>query len=242
MTKTTTCIYHFLVWNWYIFLNYYIPLIGKDEEKLKEFHDGGRSKYLTLLNLTPLISNWLGAITSVFLLNGKVCLITSQILEHCTIFLLKLPPEVPKEATEAARESVAGGELEAKMRRLLQAVFFGVACLDDVLKRIIGRKDITIITSIRDLLFTTLVFPISAFIFLVFWTLFHYDRSLIYPKGLDDFFPAWLNHAMEFSMASVLRSLTENRTCSQMFGSLEAEESAVSQMSRAEQSVRVSTA
>ncbi|ERE80743.1 FAR-17a/AIG1-like protein containing protein [Cricetulus griseus] len=130
MTKTTTCIYHFLVWNWYIFLNYYIPLIGKDEEKLKEFHDGGRSKYLTLLNL------------------------------------------------------------------LLQAVFFGVACLDDVLKRIIGRKDITIITSIRDLLFTTLVFPISAFIFLVFWTLFHYDRSLIYPKGLDDFFPAWLNHAM----------------------------------------------
>lgn len=39
------------------------------------------------------------------------------------------------------------------------------------------------------------VFPFQ-FIFLVFWTLFHYDRSLIYPKGLDDFFPAWLNHAM----------------------------------------------
>lgn len=77
--------------------------------------------FLSLAHLsaqTPLISNWLGAITSVFLLNGKVCLITSQILEHCTIFLLKLPPEVPKEATEAARESVAGGELEAKMRRV----------------------------------------------------------------------------------------------------------------------------
>ncbi|EDL98209.1 similar to 9530008L14Rik protein [Rattus norvegicus] len=51
MTKTTTCLYHFVVLNWYIFLNYYIPQIGKDEEKLKEFHDGGRSKYLTLLNL-----------------------------------------------------------------------------------------------------------------------------------------------------------------------------------------------
>lgn len=54
MTKTTTCVYHFLVLNWYIFLNYYIPHIGKDEEKLKEFHDGGRSKYLTLLNLVSL--------------------------------------------------------------------------------------------------------------------------------------------------------------------------------------------
>ncbi|XP_037061670.1 androgen-dependent TFPI-regulating protein isoform X1 [Peromyscus leucopus] len=131
MTKTTTCVYHFLVLNWYIFLNYYIPHIGKDEEKLKEFHDGGRSKYLTLLNL------------------------------------------------------------------LLQAVFFGVACLDDVLKRIVGRKDIKFITSFRDLLFTTLAFPISTFVFLVFWTLFHYDRSLVYPEGLDDFFPAWVNHAMD---------------------------------------------
>ncbi|XP_042134327.1 androgen-dependent TFPI-regulating protein [Peromyscus maniculatus bairdii] len=134
MTKTTTCVYHFLVLNWYIFLNYYIPHIGKDEEKLKEFHDGGRSKYLTLLNL------------------------------------------------------------------VLQAVFFGVACLDDVLKRIVGRKDIKFITSFRDLLFTTLAFPISTFVFLVFWTLFHYDRSLVYPEGLDDFFPAWVNHAMHTSI------------------------------------------
>ncbi|XP_076795247.1 androgen-dependent TFPI-regulating protein isoform X2 [Arvicanthis niloticus] len=131
MTKTTTCVYHFLVLNWYIFLNCYIPHIGKDEEKLKEFHDGGRSKYLTLLNL------------------------------------------------------------------LLQAIFFGVACLDDVLKRVIGRKDIKFVTPFRDLLFTTLAFPISTFVFLVFWTLFHYDRSLVYPKGLDDFFPAWVNHAMD---------------------------------------------
>ena len=89
MTKTTTCVYHFLVLNWYIFLNYHIPQIGRNEEKLREFHDGGRSKYLTLLNL---------------------------------------------------------------------------------------------------------------FVFLVFWTLFHYDRSLVYPKGLDDFFPAWVNHAMHTSI------------------------------------------
>ncbi|CAH6801409.1 Adtrp [Phodopus roborovskii] len=150
MTKTTTCVYHFLVWNWYLFLNYYIPHIGKDDEKLKEFHDGGRSKYLTLLNL------------------------------------------------------------------LLQAVFFGVACLDDVLKRIIGRKDIKFITSVRDLLFTTLVFPISAFVFLVFWTLFHYDRNLIYPKGLDDFFPAWVNHAMTSKFTQRLSLALQSSHCLKM--------------------------
>lgn len=113
-----------------MFLSYYIPNIGKDEEKLKFFHDGGRAKFLTLLNL------------------------------------------------------------------LLQAVFFGVACLDDVLKRVIGRKDIKFITFFRDLLFTTLAFPVSTFVFLVFWVLFLYDRDLIYPKALDGFFPVWTNHAM----------------------------------------------
>ncbi|XP_021516689.1 androgen-dependent TFPI-regulating protein [Meriones unguiculatus] len=139
MTKTTTCIYHFLVLNWYIFLNYYIPNIGKDEEKLKEFHDGGvHSKYLTILNL------------------------------------------------------------------LLQNIFFGVACLDDVLKRVKGSKDIKFITSFRDLLFTTLAFPISTFVFLVFWALFFYDRNLVYPKGLDEFFPAWTNHAMHTAILPLL--------------------------------------
>lgn len=133
-TKTSICIYHFLVLNWYIFLNYYIPYYGKNQEKLKIFEDGGHSKYLTLINL------------------------------------------------------------------LLQAIFFGVACLDDVLKRITGKQSIASVTSVRDLLFTTLVFPISTFVFLMFWALFLYDRDLIYPKVLDDIFPAWMNHAMHTSI------------------------------------------
>ncbi|MBZ3875533.1 Androgen-dependent TFPI-regulating protein [Sciurus carolinensis] len=128
--KTCTCIYHFLVLNWYVFLNYYIPRHGKDQKQYKIFQDGAQWKYLTLLNL------------------------------------------------------------------FLQAFFFGVACLDDVLKRIKGRKDIKFITAFRDLLFTTLAFPVSTFVFLVFWTIFLYDRELVYPKVLDDIFPVWMNHAM----------------------------------------------
>lgn len=141
--KTCTCIYHFLVLNWYIFLNYYIPRHGKDQKQYKIFQDGAQWKYLTLLNL------------------------------------------------------------------FLQAFFFGVACLDDVLKRIKGRKDIKFITAFRDLLFTTLAFPVSIFVFLVFWTIFLYDRELVYPKILDEIFPVWMNHAMHtfilpFSLLEVI--------------------------------------
>ncbi|XP_014446483.1 androgen-dependent TFPI-regulating protein isoform X2 [Tupaia chinensis] len=79
---------------------------------------------------------------------------------------------------------------------LLQAIFFGVACLDDVLKIIKGKKDIKFLTAFRDLLFTTLAFPISTFVFSAFWGLFLYNRDLIYPKILDGILPMWANHAM----------------------------------------------
>uniref|UniRef100_F7I3Z6 Androgen dependent TFPI regulating protein n=1 Tax=Callithrix jacchus TaxID=9483 RepID=F7I3Z6_CALJA len=130
MTKTFTCLYHFLVLSWYIFLNYYIAQDETDEMKSKIFANGGKWKYVTLLNM------------------------------------------------------------------LLQTIFYGVACLDDVLKRIRGRKDMTFLTAFRDLLFTTLAFPISTFVFLAFWMLFLYNRDLVYPETLDTVIPAWLNHAM----------------------------------------------
>ncbi|XP_013377324.1 PREDICTED: androgen-dependent TFPI-regulating protein isoform X4 [Chinchilla lanigera] len=79
---------------------------------------------------------------------------------------------------------------------LLQAVYFGVACLDDVLKRIKRKKDIKFITALRDLLFATLAFPVCTFVFLMFWTIFLYDRELVYPKLLDGILPAWLNHSV----------------------------------------------
>ncbi|XP_042793831.1 androgen-dependent TFPI-regulating protein isoform X5 [Panthera leo] len=130
MRRTCTCIYHFLVWSWYLFLNYYISKQGGDQRKSKIFLNGGQWKYLTFLNL------------------------------------------------------------------LLQAIFYGVACVEDVLKRIKGERDLKFVTAFRDLLFTTLAFPISTFVFLSFWILFLYDRELVYPKALDGIFPEWLNHAM----------------------------------------------
>ncbi|XP_006891693.1 PREDICTED: androgen-dependent TFPI-regulating protein [Elephantulus edwardii] len=134
MAKTSTCIYHFLVTSWYIFLCNYILQCQNDPPKAKIFENGGLSKYLTFLNL------------------------------------------------------------------FLQAIFFGIASLDDVLKRITRKKDIPFLTAFRDLLFITLAFPLSTLVFGFFWTIYLYDRELIYPKAVDDIFPEWLNHAMHTSI------------------------------------------
>jgi len=34
------------------------------------------------------------------------------------------------------------------------------------------------------------------FVFASFWSLYTYDRELVYPKVLDEIIPTWLNHAM----------------------------------------------
>ncbi|XP_019484022.1 PREDICTED: androgen-dependent TFPI-regulating protein [Hipposideros armiger] len=59
MTRTATCIYHFLVLCWYIFLNYYISPEREDLQKSKIFVNGGRWKYLTLLNLFVFLTFWM---------------------------------------------------------------------------------------------------------------------------------------------------------------------------------------
>lgn len=34
------------------------------------------------------------------------------------------------------------------------------------------------------------------FVVLLFWSIFTYDRELVYPASIDTFFPPWINHAM----------------------------------------------
>lgn len=37
---------------------------------------------------------------------------------------------------------------------------------------------------------------VCQFVVLLFWTIFAYDRELVYPATIDTFFPPWINHAM----------------------------------------------
>ncbi|XP_010571519.1 androgen-dependent TFPI-regulating protein isoform X1 [Haliaeetus albicilla] len=79
---------------------------------------------------------------------------------------------------------------------VLQAVFYGVSFLADVLRLIKKLRCAKCIISSRDLLFSVLAFPVSTFVSISFWTLYTYNRELVYPKSLDGIIPLWLNHAM----------------------------------------------
>ncbi|XP_034980916.1 androgen-dependent TFPI-regulating protein [Zootoca vivipara] len=79
---------------------------------------------------------------------------------------------------------------------VLQAAYFGISLLIDAL---VLMKQLRIAKSMfpfRDLIFGSLAFPVSMLVFVSFWTLFLYDRELVYPKSLDGILPLWLNHAM----------------------------------------------
>ncbi|XP_026210052.1 androgen-dependent TFPI-regulating protein [Anabas testudineus] len=76
---------------------------------------------------------------------------------------------------------------------LLQMSFFGVAAVNDLQ---LGRKSESTLNRCKDLLFAVFAFPVGTFVVLFFWTIFAYDRELVYPATIDTFFPPWMNHAM----------------------------------------------
>ncbi|KAM6997615.1 androgen-dependent TFPI-regulating protein [Tautogolabrus adspersus] len=84
---------------------------------------------------------------------------------------------------------------------LLQMFFFGLAALNDFQH---GKKAGRFLTTCKDLLFSVFVFPVGVFVVLLFWTIFAFDRELVYPATIDTFFPPWINHAMHTFVFPVL--------------------------------------
>ncbi|XP_066528350.1 androgen dependent TFPI regulating protein 1 [Hoplias malabaricus] len=84
---------------------------------------------------------------------------------------------------------------------VLQTVFFGVCVLTDLIHTLLPSKSAhsrlpRCLVTLRDVFFTVIAFPLGVFVFASFWSLYTYDRNLVYPKYLDDIIPLWLNHAM----------------------------------------------
>ena len=73
------------------------------------------------------------------------------------------------------------------LNMLLQCIFFTIALLANFVKRLRG---------IRDLMFSSAAFPVGMFVGIIFWSIWAVDRELIFPKVLDEYFPAILNHLM----------------------------------------------
>ncbi|XP_038137360.1 androgen-dependent TFPI-regulating protein [Cyprinodon tularosa] len=84
---------------------------------------------------------------------------------------------------------------------LLQMTFFGLAAVNDLQP---GKKAKSVLNRWKDLLFSVFAFPVGMFVVLLFWTIFAYDRELVYPATIDAFFPPWINHAMHTFVLPVL--------------------------------------
>ncbi|XP_021336569.2 androgen-dependent TFPI-regulating protein [Danio rerio] len=86
---------------------------------------------------------------------------------------------------------------------VLQMVFFGLASVNDLQPVGKGSK-MSLLCLCKDLLFSVFVFPVGMFVVLLFWLIFAYDRQLVYPASIDNFFPPWLNHAMHTVVLPIL--------------------------------------
>ncbi|KAM9847566.1 androgen-dependent TFPI-regulating protein [Aulostomus maculatus] len=84
---------------------------------------------------------------------------------------------------------------------LLQALFFGLAAVTDLQR---GKSWERPLSRCKDLLFSVFAFPVGTFVVLLFWTIFSYDRELVYPATIDTFFPPWMNHSMHTLVLPVL--------------------------------------
>ncbi|KAM3922379.1 androgen-dependent TFPI-regulating protein-like [Leptodactylus fuscus] len=84
------------------------------------------------------------------------------------------------------------------LNQILQTAFFGVCLLCDLLQLCLSNRNrfCSVLGRLKDCIFATLAFPVGVFVFTSFWSIYAYDRELVYPKELDSIIPQWLNHAM----------------------------------------------
>ncbi|KAF5270682.1 hypothetical protein FQA39_LY01420 [Lamprigera yunnana] len=80
---------------------------------------------------------------------------------------------------------------------LLQATFFTICLLNNFIGSTeVHPKSKPFIRKLRDTILASLAFPLAFFVGITFWAIYAIDRELVFPKALDAFFPAWLNHIM----------------------------------------------
>ncbi|XP_043916031.1 androgen-induced gene 1 protein [Protopterus annectens] len=100
---------------------------------------------------------------------------------------------------------------------VIQAVFFGICVLTDLSSLLTKgsenqeqERQLKKLIALRDWMMAVLAFPVGVFVVTMFWTLYLYDRELVYPKLLDNFIPQWLNHGMHTTVLPFI--LIEMRT------------------------------
>lgn len=88
---------------------------------------------------------------------------------------------------------------------ITQAAYFTLALLNDFVgsnKATLGDRPL--IRRIRDYIFGSIAFPLAFDVGGMFWLLYAIDRELVYPKGLDAFFPWWLNQVIHTNIMAFI--------------------------------------
>ncbi|KAF4092274.1 hypothetical protein AMELA_G00019020 [Ameiurus melas] len=107
---------------------------------------------------------------------------------------------------------------------VIQAVFFGVCVLTDLSSLLMKgtanveqERQLRKLIGLRDWMMAVLAFPVGVFVVTMFWSLYLYDRNLVYPRLLDNFIPQWLNHGMHTTVLPFI--IIEMRTTRHLYPS-----------------------
>ena len=93
----------------------------------------------------------------------------------------------------------------------LQLIYFSVGFCNELFgtKASPSKLESSRLQKTRDFLFSTLAFPVGLFVTISFWSIYMVDRSLVFPKKLDEFYPLWANHMLHTTcMISQLIEMT----------------------------------
>ncbi|KAK9884027.1 hypothetical protein WA026_004961 [Henosepilachna vigintioctopunctata] len=88
-----------------------------------------------------------------------------------------------------------GGRYLTTWNFIFHILYFGVALNGDfLLMNSSCTSCISTVSKIKGYLFTCFLVPCSTYVVTVFWSLFNYDRDLVYPLATDAVVPLWFNH------------------------------------------------
>lgn len=77
---------------------------------------------------------------------------------------------------------------------IVQLVTFSLSLIIDLIQTDTNRFKLIPVVALRDRLFNSLAFPLSAHIAITFWSIYAIDRELIFPVHVEPYWPQWLNH------------------------------------------------
>lgn len=131
--------------------------------------------------------------------NSKLCLFAHLVIFAWYLFTLNANCAIADSGRHPGTRSYGGRwKYLTFINLVMQTVFFGLCVVTDLIQMALPRKrsDSSFLVTARDFFFTGLAFPVGTFVFASFWSIYTYDRELVFPKVLDDIIPTWLNHAM----------------------------------------------